>query len=177
MVLGIIRNARKSLMGGGRDIGAGQLSPQTLELSNFTSGNVALAVGKENIVGEFSILPQTRHYFGYGNPQFSDNQGTIFVDLKDTAGTPADIDGEVVLSVQDYNGNNNRVVYRGLLADLRSGETDITKQVKFPLKDVFGLENDKLVMKLIPSNVGNGTLNATASKARIASSVQYLGRI
>lgn len=153
----------------------GAVSPQTLQMGDFATSDVAIVVSKENIIGELSINPQTKQAFGYGTPTLSDNQGTILVDFIDTSA--ADIQGEVILSVQDYNGNNNKVVFRGLLSDLRSGASDITKRVKFPLTGVFGAENDKLVLKLIPSDVGDGTLDVSASTCLIASSVQYLGRV
>lgn len=173
MVLGLLSKV-KSL--GSKSLSdTGAVSPQTLQMSDFATSDVTLVLNKENIVGEVNINPQTKQAFGYGTPQYSDNQGVIFADFVDTAA--ADIEGEVILSVQDYNGNNNKVVYRGLLSDLRSGETDITKRIKFPLTGVFGAENDKLVMKLVPTSIGNGTLDVSASKALIASSVQYLGRV
>lgn len=175
MVLGLLRRNVFNMSGGAQV----QLSPKTLKMNDFTSSNVSISAGKENIVGEFSIDPQTKHRLGFGTPQFQDNQGTIFVNLKDTATTPAELEGEVILSIQDYAGNNNRVVYRGQLSDLRSGESDITKRIKFPMEDIFGLENDKIVMKLIPETggVGNGTLSAENSKALVASSVEYRGRV
>lgn len=169
-LLNKVKNLGKSSLS---DTGA--VSPQTLQYSDFSATDVAIIISKENIIGEMSINPQTRQAFGFGSANFSDNQGTIHVDLEDTAA--ATLEGEVILSVQDYNGNNNKVVYRGQLEDLRSGATDITKRVKFPLTGVFGNENDKLVFKFIPSSVGNGTVDLATSKLLIASSVQYLGRI
>lgn len=175
MVLGLLRKAGKKF---GRSLGdTGVLSPQTLQISDFFSSDIAIVAGKENILGELVISPQMRQAFGFGTPEYSDNQGTIFINLKDNAGTPVELEGEVILSVQDYNGNNNRVVYRGQLSDLRSGASDITKRVKFPLVPIFGAENDKLVMKFVPKTIGSGSVGNDESSCLIASSVEYLGRV
>ncbi len=169
MVLGILNKinlGKKKVMA---------VSPKTLKINNFMTTDKTIVAGEENFIGSFTIEPQTEHAFGYGTPVYSDNQGTIYVNLKDSTG--AELDGEIILSVQDYQGNEGKVVFRGELSDLRSGETDITKRIKFPLQPVFGKENDRLVLKFVPSDVGNGTLSASNSKALIASSVRYTGSI
>lgn len=176
MALGILSRFRNGAGLGQKSLSEqGAISPLTLRTSDFFTADTAVVVNTEQILGEYTILPQTRHAFGFGTPEFSDNQGTIYCNIEDTAA--AELDGEVILSVQDYNGNNNRVVYRGLLSDLRSGLSDITKRVKFPLTGVFGSENDKLVLKFKPSSVGNGTVDKDTTEIYIASSVQYLGTV
>lgn len=172
MVFGLL----KSKLGGGKTLSdKGTLSPQTLEVPHFTTANVALVAGKENIIGEMSINPQTRMFLGYGTAEQPYNQGNVYMNLKDTAS--AELEGEVILSISDFNGNNNKVVYRGHLFDLRSGLSDITKRIKFPMNAQDANQYDKIVLKFVPKSVGNGTLSATASQAFIASSVQYLGNL
>jgi hypothetical protein len=173
MVFGILNKVRGNLGLGQEKVrgSAGSASPVTYEISDFMAGNVSMIADTEIIVGEVIVKPQRELAFGYNDTSgFSENQGTIYLDLKDTTGTPVDLNGEVILSVADYENDRNDVVFRGSVSDLRSGATDITKRIKFPLKNPdnrgFAGYNDKLVMKF--KSTTTATLSLANSTAKIS---------
>ena len=177
MVMGVLNKVRSRVNGALGNSNVSGATPETLQISHFFDEDVDIKEGKENVLGEYVIGAQQQRALGFGSPEFSDNQGVIFMDLKKGSNDDGtdDIEGEIILSIQDYNGNSNRVVYRGQLVDLRSGEGDITKRVKFPLVGIWGRENDKIVLKIKPKE--SVTVSVDDCKALVASSVIYTGQV
>jgi hypothetical protein len=168
MVLNL-RNIKNKISGNVQRAG----SPETLNISDFMSGDVAVVANVEAILGEMIIPAQQERALGFGRPEFQANQGTIYLDLQTTGG--ADVEGQLNLYVQDYNGGYTKRVFSERLNILRSGATDITKRVKLPLNPVWGKQNDKIVMKVIADS--GVTIGNDESSAEISSSVVYTGRI
>ena len=174
MVLGFTSKLRLGKLTSGVDPNKGaisQASPVTLTEDDFMTADVAVVAGKKTILGEYLINPQDEQALGYGSAQFPENQGTLFMNIKDNATSPAELEGTVRILISDYHDRRSYEVFKGSASDLRLGETDITKRIKFALREKWGSQNDKIIVEFTPQTIGSGSVGNDESVFKIASSV------
>lgn len=116
---------------------------KTLDKSDFSlangSGNTqSVTNGDWNVVGEFTIPPQQKYAYGYGNADQASNQGYLYIFLKDDATSPAEVEGKIRLVQEDANGLKKFVVYEEQEAVLHGDQSDrqqkqaLPEQVQYP---------------------------------------------
>jgi len=129
---------------------AGKEFYKVLTEDDFMSANVTTYSGKWNKIGTYTVPAQNIYRFGYGNPNQPDNQGYLYIFLKDASGT--EIRGKVRLAVADYNERVTTVVFEDR-ADVLHGSTSDRNQMK-PLPDtgVKATEDMKLIIYLNPDS-------------------------
>lgn len=132
----------------------------------ISSATLALTAGQFVRVGERVIQAGEAVSLGFGEQSGQESaQGRIFMDLKDTAATPALIPGTIRLAV--YSPKNRLIA---IIAEFRSetlstGAGDRTKQVPFP-EDMYQVTEDrKIVLEFAADDAGktlskaNSTIN------------------
>lgn len=173
MVFNIIKIVRDAFAGAGQQLPQG--FPKTLTKTDLIgSDTVTLEAGKEVIVGEYEVKPQTMVRLGYGRPEFQHNQGTIFMKLYDSSGNELDDNTEVRLLITDYNGRVKGVALAERYANLKSGETDLTARFKFPETPISAYQNDKIRLVIISPNTV--TLSKENSKIFVSATEYWLGQ-
>ena len=87
-------------------------------------------------IGEFTIPPQQKIYFGYGNPNDWMNQGFIHLAIFDTTTPNSRVcDGVVRLRQMDANETMIITVYEGRTEVLRGDPNDKMKMIPLPIQD------------------------------------------
>ena len=89
--------------------------------------------GKWTRIGQFTIPPQQRIYFGYGTPEHWQNQGYMHIALYD-ATLPDSRIAEGVIRLRQMNANETqiKVVYEGRTENLRGDVNDKMKMIPLP---------------------------------------------
>jgi hypothetical protein len=133
--------------------------PKTLTKADFSlaqGSSQSIVAGVWNTIGTFTVPAQQKYRFGYGNPKEPDNQGYLYVDLKDTSATPVQIEGIIRLVYSDASGLKKQVIFEDRTNRLRGSTVD--KKLMIPLPetpcglrpDSYASEDDKLLIELKP---------------------------
>jgi len=158
----------KNIVGGVSQISTVKGFPKTLTKDDFhlaQDGTQSIVAGVWNQIGSFTVPPQQKYRFGYGNASQPDNQGYLYIDLKDNSATPVQVEGKIRLIYSDASGLRKDVVFEDRTNRLRGSVVD--KKLMIPLPetvwsgrpDGFAREDDKLVIEILPD------VSATLSKA------------
>ncbi len=124
----------------------------TSTTSKYTAGNY-------DIIAKFQIPAQQAYTWGYGSSIQPDNQGYLYVSLKDTATTPAQVDGKIRFATSDANFLNTSIVAELRTDNLRGSTSLRTQMMPFPTQgQEMGFNNYLLVYLNADSGSGNGTL-------------------
>lgn len=147
---------------------AGAESVQTFDLSDFLTADKSVTIGVRVPIGEIIVGPQREYAWGYGHEGLDpQNQGRIFIDLKD--GSDVSLEGDIHLVVADNEGDRRDTVANFKLSDIRSGETKVFDRIPLTLMNPDGRGfvgfNDKLIIEYTPK--ATGTINATNSSGVI----------
>lgn len=133
-------------------------------------GVVACPSGKWSRIGEFTIPPQQKIYFGYGNAEDWMNQGFIHLAIfDDTATNSRPVNGVVRFRQMDANETCIITVYEGRTEALRGDPNDKMKMIPLPLQehvpDSITYEDCVLVIDLMSDTDINvvGTAIGTAA--------------
>jgi hypothetical protein len=111
-------------------------------------------------LGTYTVVAGELVSVGYGNLDGQENaQGRIYLDLKDNATTPLEVNGVVRLSVYSPQDRPIEIISEMRTETLRTSSSDRTKQISFPEHDLMVKEDKKIVLEFIPD------ANATISKA------------
>lgn len=170
----VIKNVAGSISGGSNT--KTDLVPETLKVGHFMSADYPVQANKRVEIGSHIVGFNQTKWFGFGMPEFQANQGTIYVDLKNTAGTPVSLNGEVVLGIKDNNNMGHIPVYKRDTRDLRNGLSDITKRVKFPY--IVGQSasfQDEMTLSFECETTD--TVSATNSELYVDCSTQYVKKV
>jgi hypothetical protein len=136
---------------------AGREFYKVLTEDDFMSANATVYSGKWNKIGTFTVPAQNIYRFGYGSPNQPENQGYLYIYLKDPAGN--EVTGKVRLAVADYNERVTTVVFEDR-ADVLHGDTsDRSKMKPLPDTGVKATEDMKLIIYLNPDS--NSTVSYT----------------
>jgi hypothetical protein len=136
MVLGLLGNILKPLMGGFTPRGGGSGRPfrATLNNADFTgiaTANQTLVANQWTQIGYYKVPAQTGARVGYGNPKEPDNQGYIYFRIDDTSGNQI-TDGSMRLVHSNAEGTRRDVVFQESLTRLSGSQTDRTQMVPVP---------------------------------------------
>jgi hypothetical protein len=142
--------------------------PKNLTKDDFQLANnstQSIVAGVWNTIGAFKVPAQQKFRFGYGKASEPDNQGYLYIDLKDTSATPVQIEGMIRLVYADASLLKKSVIYEENTRVLRGSTTD--KKLMKPLPetintlrpDGYAGEDDYLLIELKPES------SATLSKA------------
>lgn len=154
-----MRSIRDLLAGLGRQFGRGVEFYKTLTKDDFMTGDATVYAGKWNKIGDFLVPAQNAYRFGYGTPSQPDNQGYIYIELKDTSATPVEVKGKIRLAVADYNERTIINVFEEREEVLHGSMTDRKLMKPLPDTGVEATEDMRLQIWLLPD------ANATVSKA------------
>ncbi|MEM5815874.1 MAG: hypothetical protein QXL14_02385 [Candidatus Aenigmatarchaeota archaeon] len=133
--------------------------PKTLTKADFNlagGSSQTLVAGVWNTIGTFVVPAQQKYRFGYGNPQAPENQGYLYVDLKDTSATPVQIEGTIRLVYSDASGLRKQVIFEERTNVLRGSATDRRQMKPLPeapcglRADGWAGEDDRLIIELRP---------------------------
>ena len=121
---------------------------------------IQLPQGRWTRVGEYIIKPQEQVFFGYGEEQYPENQGFMFLQFyDDTATTAKIIDGLVRLCQIDANELEKEIVFEGRTEILRGDPNDRNKMIPLPVQDHISeyltYEDCKLVIELMSDRTVN----------------------
>ena len=133
--------------------------PKTLTKAEFNlaqGSTQVLVAGVWNQIGEFVIPAQQKYRYGYGSPKEPDNQGYLYIDLKDNSATPVQVEGTIRLVYSDASGLRKQVIFEDRTNRLRGSTVD--KKLMIPLPetpcglrpDGFANEDDKLIIEIKP---------------------------
>lgn len=127
----------------------------------MSAATISLVQGQTLKIGEYEVKAGQMIRLGFGENESQEGAlGRIYVALKDTTGTPVDLDGKLRFSVHSPQGRPLRVLAEYRTETLRSDANNRTLQVPFPVNGMpFISEDKKLVLEFISDT------NATLSKA------------
>lgn len=118
--------------------GGAEKFKKTLTESNFGSGTKALTPGENQKIGTFTVGAQEQYRWGQGTAEHPDNQGYLYIELKDNANPPVEITGTTRLEQRDAQERNiitvheeEEEVLHGDLND-RKLKQALPEQVSFP---------------------------------------------
>ncbi len=142
--------------------------PKTLTLTDFTT----TADGKVTDTGtwlqyKLKVGAQQAIKFGKGAiVNGVDDRGILFIDIKDNASTPVQIEGKYRLAYMDANENRKIVIQEGYLNQVRTSKT--VRDAGNPLAEMGpGANQDSyLVIEILPS-VGSKTIDNDNSDFQI----------
>lgn len=147
----------------GQQAGAG--FPKTLIVSDFISTSPAVTVSKWNTIGEYTIPAQQKYMFGYGEKGNPDNQGYIYVLLKNAAAT--ELTGKIRLTYSDANKFLKQTIYEEQEAVLHGSTTDRRLMRALPRiatslrPDGAVRQDDRLLIEFYPDS--SDTVSTTTS--------------
>lgn len=81
-----------------------------------------VTAGKYVEISRFRVPANTEYSWGYGSAANAENQGYLYVDLRNNATTPAKVEGTIRFTVESSTGRNTEVV-----ADFDTERLDATK--------------------------------------------------
>ena len=139
---------------------------KTLTKAHFGfTANVTPVVGSWVRLGTYTVRPQETVSFGYGSEALPENQGYLFIDIRDAAAAPgAILNGEIRLAqvnafeTELYVAHDERTeVLRGHLTD-RKLKIPFPEQVQLPL---VGEDSRLIVEVLMDTTAVIGWVNST----------------
>jgi len=154
----------KNLVGAVSPVAVVRGFPKTLTKAEFNlaGGSTQSIVSNVwNTIGEFVVPAQQKYRFGYGSAKEPENQGYLYVDLKDNSN--AQIEGVIRLVYSDATGLRKQVIFEDRTNRLRGSAVD--KKLMIPLPDTpcglradgFAGEDDRLLIEIKPDS--NATLS------------------
>jgi hypothetical protein len=140
--------------------------PKTLTKVDFAlagGSTQSVVAGVWNQIGSFTVPAQQKYRFGYGNPREPDNQGYLYIDLKDSSN--AQVEGIIRLVYSDASGLRKQVIFEDRTNRLRGSTVD--KKLMIPLPetpcglrtDGFANEDDKLLIEIRPDTTATLSYN------------------
>lgn len=152
--------------------------PKTLtktELMNLVDGTSGLDVveGKWNRLGAYEVPAQQIIQLGQGDARFPANQGYIYIYIKDTSATPAEVTGKIRLMIADANEVNYRVIFEEREEVLHGDLSDKNKLKAFPLDPRQAKEDDKIILEIMPD--ADATVSLANSTVLVPSTVTVTG--
>lgn len=121
------------------------------------TSNVTVYSGKWNKIGDFIVPAQNRYRFGYGSAAQPDNQGYLYIFLKDPAGN--EVKGKVRLAVADYNERTVTNAFEDRSDVLHGSQTD-RKQMR-PLPDTKVTASEDMRLQIYFNPDSDGTVSYT----------------
>jgi len=149
----------KNVIGGVTSVSGARGFPKTLTKVEFNlagGSTQTIVAGVWNQVGAFVVPAQQKYRFGYGNPSQPDNQGYLYIDLKDNSATPVQIEGKIRLIYSDASGLRKDVIFEDRTNRLRGSTTDRKLMIPLPetpwngRADGFAKEDDRLIIEIMP---------------------------
>lgn len=142
----LVERAKGVALGAGRGAGFAKM----LTAKDFMTDDAEAKAGKFNKIGEMVIPAQQQYEWGYGIAGQPENQGYIYMDLKDDQGTPVQVEGTIRLCVSDANEEMVRPIYTNRTEPLRGSQTDKTMKVPLPRTPPRLSEDDKMIIQIDP---------------------------
>jgi hypothetical protein len=143
--------------------------PKTLKLADFMSAPVSVVAGKWNTLGTFTVPAQQKYRFGIGSPQYPDNQGYLYIYLRNASG--AELTGKIRLVYSDANQLQKKVVYEEEESVLHASTSDrkqmkpLPEQINPIRADGRAWEDDRLIIEFYPDT--SDTVSTTTSSILI----------
>jgi len=148
----------------GQDAGSAERNSfnRDFNTSNFDSFGGDVTDGKYVEVARFRVPSSTEYAWGYGSAAAPENQGYLYVDLRD--GSDSEIEGTFRLELASATGRETTVVADFDTEKLDASKTDRTQQVPLPeqVSDPLASEDSFLVVKFQPTAAG--TVSETNSE-------------
>ena len=99
---------------------------------NELGDTIDATTGDFTKVAQFTVPAQERYRWGYGAAQNPENQGYIYVDLRDDTADAAEIDGSVRIQQRDAQEREVRTVEELEIAQLRASKSDRSQMIPLP---------------------------------------------
>lgn len=132
----------------------------TMDDATYTADGKMLDPAQFNDVWKLRVPAQQVKAFGYGKIEAGvDDRAILYLDFKDSAATPAQIEGKVRLEVRDANETVTRVILEERTERLRGSKTDRNLAYRLGEGMVKAREDSYLVITVKPDAA------ATFSKA------------
>lgn len=139
----------------------------------LTLGDVSVTTDSYNRIGAYKVEAGERVTLGQGNKNsFSDAIGRIYVDLKDNASTPANVDGKLRFVINSPQDQHKQTLVEFNTRQLRTDASDLTKQVPFAEFNTGVKEDSKLVVEFKPET--DTTVSATNSTMLVGMTLEYI---
>ena len=124
-------------------------------VGNFDSFGGDVTDSKYVEIARFRVPSSTEYAWGYGSANAPENQGYLYVDLRDD--TDSAIEGTFRLELASATGRDTTVVADFDTEKLDASKTDRTQQVPLPeqVSDPLASEDSFLVIKFNPNAAGN----------------------
>jgi hypothetical protein len=153
----------KSLFGGGGQLVTGSVTgrgfPKVLVIGDFWTSAQAVTASKWNTIGEYTVPAQQKYRIGYGDANHPDNQGYIYILLKNAAGT--ELTGKIRLTYSDANKFAKDTVFEQQEAVLHGSTTDRRIMVALPETPVKAIpgrtdgmvrQDDRILIEFYPDS-------------------------
>lgn len=122
-------------------------------------------------IGEYKVQAGEEISVGAGMLAGMDNAtGRVFMQFKDSAGTPVQLTGTVRLVAYSAQNRPLEIIREFRTEDLDTSATDKTKQLPFPEHSIWLREDQRLVLEFIgdTGGIGNGNVSKANSKILLA---------
>ena len=137
---------------------------------------VSLVHGDYNLVAHYRVQAQEEATFGWGSQGDQVNQGFVYLQLKDDATTPGDIDGPVRFVMEDAHGTGipGGLVLQETSIKLDASQTDRTLMLPLPKHDQWATEDSRLAIRIDPTTTA--TVEADNSTVNVPITLRRVGR-
>ena len=112
------------------------------------SGKISAKNGYFTTIGRFKVPAQQSYHWGFGTPAYPDNQGYLYMVVKDDQGTPAAIPGVVRLVQRNNAGTLNLTVAEFRTEQLSGDAADRKKQMALPEQAQFPLVGEDSYLEI-----------------------------
>jgi len=128
----------------------GQKFSRTLTKGDFMEGDVSPSTTEWIRLGEDVVNPQQSVRFGYGDAEHPDNQGYLYVLLKN-ASSGVEVDGKVRLAQVNALETRKIVVYEERTEVLSGSTSDKSKKIALPEQAQFPRvgEDSRLILEIL----------------------------
>lgn len=132
------------------------------QTGSFDSFGGDVTSGKMTEIARFQVPSDTKYSWGYGSADKPENQGYLYVDLRD--GSSNAVDGVIQLVVESSTTRETEVVKEIDTERLDASKTDRQQQVALPeqISNALATEDAYLVVNLDPS--ADDTVDETNSE-------------
>lgn len=136
--------------------------PRNFNVDNFDTFGGDVTAGKFTEVARFKVPAGTEYWFGYGSAKNPENQGYLYVDLKN--GSSAAVEGTIRFTIQSETGRREQVIADFDTTKLDASKSDRTQQVPLPSQKskAYATQDSFLVVKMNPAS--NGTVSSANSE-------------